>query len=147
MPLSEKRCPGCKKEIILFPNTKWVQCICGWKWQDKWIAPNDQIVDLPTPSTQEAVGRFDKKFMDGNMNKVSLLLRDGNAYLMELIKAFLVKELSVAARKARKQALTEAIAIFDKYKDEPMTGNVVNLELKNLRGDYGYSPTQKGKHD
>lgn len=36
----------------------------------------------------------------------------------------------------REDALTEAIEFFNKYKDEPMTGNVVNLELKAMRGDF-----------
>ena len=39
-------------------------------------------------------------------------------------------------RQGRKDALTDAIDFFGKHKDEPMTGNVVNLELKALRGDY-----------
>jgi hypothetical protein len=42
-----------------------------------------------------------------------------------------------AVKEAKKEILTKAIAIFDKQKDDVMTGNVVNLELKNLRGDYG----------
>jgi hypothetical protein len=33
--------------------------------------------------------RFDKKFMAGNMNKTKWLLRDGNAFLMKNIKAFI----------------------------------------------------------
>ncbi len=39
-------------------------------------------------------------------------------------------------QKGFKDALTRAIDIFEKYKEEPMTGNVVLLELKGLRGDY-----------
>ena len=35
-----------------------------------------------------------------------------------------------------KKALNEAIELFDKYKNEIMTGKVVNLELKAMRGDY-----------
>ena len=42
--------------------------------------------------------------------------------------------------KAYKQALTDAIKIFSKYKNEPMTGNVVLLEQKVLRGDYESDP-------
>jgi hypothetical protein len=44
--------------------------------------------------------------------------------------------ISKVYKSGREEVLTEAIAIFDKYKNEPMTGNVVNLELKGLRRDY-----------
>ena len=44
--------------------------------------------------------------------------------------------ISFQLQMVRKEALTEAINIFERHKDEPMTGNVVILELANLRGDY-----------
>jgi len=40
-------------------------------------------------------------------------------------------------KRARRGGLTEAIKLlFSKYRKEPMTGNVVILELQGLRGDF-----------
>jgi len=43
------------------------------------------------------------------------------------------KFISSTLAEAQKETIQEAIDLFKKYKDEPMTGNVVILELKVLK--------------
>jgi len=47
--------------------------------------------------------RFDEQFMDGNTNKPHLLLRDGNAHLMRLIKQFIAQALHAERERIEKE--------------------------------------------
>ena len=39
-------------------------------------------------------------------------------------------------QRKERETISKAIEFFSKHKNEPMTGNVVNLELMRMRGDY-----------
>lgn len=65
-----------------------------------------------TKPTTDWETEFDKKFMCGNTTKPELLLRDGNAYLMTLIKQFIKNKLARAREDERKQIMREAGAVF-----------------------------------
>ena len=56
----------------------------------------------------------------------------GTTDFSELLSQLLLQ----SYEQGKKDALTKAIELFDKYKDEPMVGRVVILELKAMRGDY-----------
>ena len=58
---------------------------------------------------------FDERFMFGNMNKSVLLLRDGNAYLMKLIKAFISTLLEKQEKKMIKRATNKKEEIIKEY--------------------------------
>lgn len=55
-----------------------------------------------------------------------------NSFSETTLLQFILKEVKIG----QKEILTEAIELFSPHKEQPMTGNVVNLELKGLRGDY-----------
>ena len=46
------------------------------------------------------------------------------------VKSFIRSLLHQSYEQGERDVLKEVIKLFDKHKDEPMTGNVVNLELK-----------------
>ena len=91
--------------------------------------------------------KFDKKFVDYEIveNKQSLFTpksdnspidygkifkRKNTMVSVKKIKSFIRSLLHQSYEQWKREVLKEAIAFFDKHKDEPMTGNVVNLELK-----------------
>lgn len=54
----------------------------------------------------------------------------------ELNYEALVKFVIRQVKKGQVEILNEAVQRFEKHANKPMTGNVVNLELKQIRGDY-----------
>lgn len=45
----EERCPYCKNEHLILPNTLWIQCTCGAKWiKNEWLSVLDQFTDVKT---------------------------------------------------------------------------------------------------
>jgi len=52
------------------------------------------------------------------------------------MKDFIHSLLLQQKKQTIKEAYTKAIDLFSAYKNEPMTGNVVILEIKGLRGDF-----------
>ena len=98
----------------------------------------------PTPLPEEWSKEFDKKFPcveDGcdNNGTISRYDRDGDQEVRQCqwcfekrlpIKDFIRSLLHQSYEQGKRDALKEAIALFDKHKEDVMTGNVVNLELK-----------------
>ena len=50
-------------------------------------------------------------------------------------KPFDEESYQIGFKQGKESALDEAIAIFKKFKNEPMTGNVVILELEGLKNE------------
>jgi hypothetical protein len=56
----------------------------------------------------------------------------GRHKVLEQVCKISIEFISSELERTRRETVTEAIRIFDKFRNEPMTGNVVILELKGL---------------
>ena len=90
----------------------------------------------PTTLLPEEVEKeFDEKYVLEWLGHVDID-KDKKDHAPKEMMDFLRSYLLQSYEQGKKDALTKAIELFDKYKDEPMTGKVVILELKAMRGDY-----------
>lgn len=90
------------------PKINKVPCrICKGTGVSKEATNEDSCDTLSSSENKEESmeDRFDEEFMDGKMSK--LLLRDGNARLMKLVKLFIQSEISKAVAKERESIINK----------------------------------------